>query len=354
MLFGTPEYMSPEQAKGEPPDSRVDVYAMGCLLFQLLAGNVPFRADSFMAILTQHMTAEVPELGAELLARSGAPVGIASVVCKALAKERDERYASIDDLAEAVRDAADAVTTEASHAGKGRADGGGRSRRGTRSQVENWTGSVRSLDEFDDSVDAEEPVPARSKTGLVVAIAVAVLAAGGAVGFSMLGGNDAEDGPASESRAPAGDPGSLPTGPDSTSSGAADPASPVPAAGVAAPDGDGVGQDTAASRGDAPAADETPVGTKSTTPTRRPPGRAGTREPSGDAKDSASRSKGKGAVDGATTARTGGKDEAAGQASEDATDEGQPATSDPEIKEPGDGDSPKALDDPQLKGFPEP
>src|SRR5215510_9473158 len=48
MIFGTPEYMSPEQAQGQMPDHRVDVYAVGCLMYNLLTGEVPFKADSFM------------------------------------------------------------------------------------------------------------------------------------------------------------------------------------------------------------------------------------------------------------------------------------------------------------------
>ena len=52
MLFGTPEYMSPEQARGEQVDHRVDIYAMGCILFQLVTGRVPFEADNFMGVLS--------------------------------------------------------------------------------------------------------------------------------------------------------------------------------------------------------------------------------------------------------------------------------------------------------------
>src|SRR5262249_56505660 len=55
MIFGTPEYMSPEQAQGLPPDHRVDIYAVGCLMYHMLTGEVPFKADSFMAMLTRHM-----------------------------------------------------------------------------------------------------------------------------------------------------------------------------------------------------------------------------------------------------------------------------------------------------------
>ena len=51
MLFGTPEYMSPEQARGDVADHRVDIYAMGCILFQLITTRVPFEADNFMGVL---------------------------------------------------------------------------------------------------------------------------------------------------------------------------------------------------------------------------------------------------------------------------------------------------------------
>src|ERR1700760_3544438 len=60
MLFGTPEYMSPEQARGEAVDHRVDIYAMGCILFQLVTGKVPFEAENFMGVLSQHLTEPPP------------------------------------------------------------------------------------------------------------------------------------------------------------------------------------------------------------------------------------------------------------------------------------------------------
>ncbi len=102
MLFGTPEYMSPEQARGEHVDHRVDVYAMGCILFQLVTGKVPFEAENFMGVLSLHLTEPPPAIPAEVFDRIGAPREIASVIEKALAKDRNVRWQSIEELATAV------------------------------------------------------------------------------------------------------------------------------------------------------------------------------------------------------------------------------------------------------------
>ena len=103
MLFGTPEYMSPEQARGDSVDARVDVYAMGCILFQLVTGRVPFEHDNFMGVLSMHLTEPPPVVPADVLASIGAPRELADVIAQALRKDRNQRFASIDELARAVR-----------------------------------------------------------------------------------------------------------------------------------------------------------------------------------------------------------------------------------------------------------
>ncbi len=104
MLFGTPEYMSPEQARGEQVDHRVDVYAMGCILFQLVTNRVPFEAENFMGVLSMHLTEPPPVIAPEVFDQIGAPRALAEVIDKALVKDRNVRWQTIDELANAVRE----------------------------------------------------------------------------------------------------------------------------------------------------------------------------------------------------------------------------------------------------------
>ena len=69
-MLGTPQYMAPEQIRGEPVDGRCDVYALGCMIYEMITGRMPFEASTVMAMLTKHLTEHVmapsarrPELG---------------------------------------------------------------------------------------------------------------------------------------------------------------------------------------------------------------------------------------------------------------------------------------------------
>jgi serine/threonine-protein kinase len=91
MIFGTPEYMSPEQAAGKELDHRVDVYALGIILYECLAGRVPFEGDTFMGVLTQHLFAELPPIF-EVNPNATVSRELELVIRKALAKDPDDRY----------------------------------------------------------------------------------------------------------------------------------------------------------------------------------------------------------------------------------------------------------------------
>jgi eukaryotic-like serine/threonine-protein kinase len=95
MIFGTPEYMSPEQAQGQTPDHRVDVYALGCLMYQLLTGEVPFRADNFMGILTKHMLEPVVP-PRQRNPKMAIPADVEAVCLRALEKDREKRWQDMD------------------------------------------------------------------------------------------------------------------------------------------------------------------------------------------------------------------------------------------------------------------
>ena len=93
MIFGTPEYMSPEQAAGKQADLRVDIYATGIILFEMLTGAVPFTGDTFFAVLNSHMTAPLPPMRA-LNPDVVVSPELEAIISKALAKNPDERFQS--------------------------------------------------------------------------------------------------------------------------------------------------------------------------------------------------------------------------------------------------------------------
>ena len=89
MVVGTPAYMSPEQATGEPLDGRSDLYSLGVLLFEMLAGTVPFAGSSVMAILSRRLTETPPPLRA---VRPAVSESLELAVSRALARDPGERF----------------------------------------------------------------------------------------------------------------------------------------------------------------------------------------------------------------------------------------------------------------------
>jgi len=95
MIFGTPHYMSPEQAAGQSVDRRTDVYALGVIMYEMYAGRVPFDGDTFMGILSKHMFQD-PMPPSQV---KGAGLGaIEDVILKALSKKVESRYQTMAEL----------------------------------------------------------------------------------------------------------------------------------------------------------------------------------------------------------------------------------------------------------------
>jgi hypothetical protein len=99
MLVGTPQYMSPEQARGDAVGPATDIYALGIVAYQMLSGQVPFRGTTPHAILYQQIHELPPPLRS---VRSGLPPAVDSVLNAALAKEPRARYSSAGQFAQAL------------------------------------------------------------------------------------------------------------------------------------------------------------------------------------------------------------------------------------------------------------
>jgi serine/threonine protein kinase len=91
MMIGTPLYMPPEQAAGSSVDVGVDVYSMGCVLFEMLSGRPPFLAESNVELFNAHLRAPVPKL-AEALAGAEVAPELQALIDRAMAKKQTERF----------------------------------------------------------------------------------------------------------------------------------------------------------------------------------------------------------------------------------------------------------------------
>jgi serine/threonine protein kinase len=211
--LGTPLYMSPEQARSpRDVDHRTDLYSVGAILYEMLAGRTPYTADTgeFTEILFKIFTTE-PEPLATL--RPDLPDGLAALVHRALSREREARFASANDMAEALAPYADERSSQVL----------ARLRTGRRSQTPGRSSTVTPVVEAVRATQAEamasthasdgaalrpastsvgvtresnaaEAHPRSRPAGVVVAIAAVIVAAVAGAGFVLLHG---------DSRAPA-------------------------------------------------------------------------------------------------------------------------------------------------------
>lgn len=101
MVYGTPEYMAPEQALGQPVDARADLYALGCIMYEMLCGMRPFDAESKVALLGMQVTAPVPPMASKS-PDANVPPNVEAIVKQLLAKEATERLGDARELIDAI------------------------------------------------------------------------------------------------------------------------------------------------------------------------------------------------------------------------------------------------------------
>jgi len=102
-IIGTPAYMSPEQATGDPLDHRSDIYGLGVIVYQMLTGQQPYNADTPMGVAIKHVTDPVPDIR---LVASDLPEELGDVMKKVLAKDREQRYDTAVEFARALNQVA--------------------------------------------------------------------------------------------------------------------------------------------------------------------------------------------------------------------------------------------------------
>jgi eukaryotic-like serine/threonine-protein kinase len=101
MIFGTPEYMAPEQASGKHVDLRSDIYAVGIILYEMFTGAVPFTGDSFLGVLTKHVGEAPPAMSAVFPQLAISPE-LQSVIMRALEKNADHRHQTMNEFSQAI------------------------------------------------------------------------------------------------------------------------------------------------------------------------------------------------------------------------------------------------------------
>lgn len=105
MFLGSPKYMSPEQIQNHDLDPRTDVYSLGVIMYQMVAGRVPFRGDSSVEIIYKHVHAPVPPIH-DLNPEADAPPELEEIIRRCLAKKREDRFLGMAELLIALKEAA--------------------------------------------------------------------------------------------------------------------------------------------------------------------------------------------------------------------------------------------------------
>ncbi|MBX3201665.1 MAG: serine/threonine protein kinase [Labilithrix sp.] len=181
MVYGTPEYMAPEQALGQPVDARADLYALGCIIYEMLCGVRPFDAESKVALLGMQVTAPMPPMATKA-PDADIPPEVEALVKRLLAKEASERLGD-------ARELIDGITTVLGQlAAAGRIDAGyappPASRLGTNPGIVSGIGPAPDLSGV---AAAKGPsLPPKTGEGFLTGKAWMIAAGGGLIGILVL------------------------------------------------------------------------------------------------------------------------------------------------------------------------
>ncbi len=190
-VVGTAQYLSPEQARGEPVDARSDLYSTGCLLFELLTGRPPFLADSPVAVAYKHVSEEpVPpsKVAADV------PESLDRITMKSLAKDRNQRYQTAAEFRADLDHAVAGGDVGAPPVGALAAAGAVGAATAATAVLGAPAGATQVYPPTDPGLPAQEPTPEeqpeRSRKGLVwFLVVLGVAAVAGIVWLAMRGGD---------------------------------------------------------------------------------------------------------------------------------------------------------------------
>ncbi len=212
-LMGTPLYMSPEQCKGAGLlDHRTDIYSLGVMIFEMLAGRPPFMAEGIGELFAKHMLEEAPSL-LELAPQT--PPAMAAAIMKSLNKELDDRFPSMEDFRKALLGEVQITGGPAKPAAKRSGAIGAATRSLAPSQTISPQAQSTTLSSASSEID-DELAPPKRKTGLIIGV-VGGLAAAAVVAVLVLSKSGSSDAPKSPTAAmPAPTPVAPPTPPAKT------------------------------------------------------------------------------------------------------------------------------------------